>query len=151
MALTAPAARRAIAAARVAAKTLRGVSVTYTRIADSSSSTITVTPARTETEAEGESGVVVTTVLHDWLINSSDLSAAPEAGDQIVWGSNRFEVVAIAGERCWQWHDSYRDSYRVHSVEVENVTEVLDEASYGNIDGDVYGNLDGDEYAFRVL
>lgn len=107
-------------------------------------------PAQTETEATGADGVVITTVLHDWLVNLADMPAVPEAGDQIVFENRRFELVPLSGERCWEWHDQWRDSYRLHSIEVLDVTVVVDEAIYANVDLDTYGNIDGDEYGFQI-
>ena len=90
--------------------------VEYRRGAESTF--VQATFGRTEIEISDESGVMINAFVVDFLILTDDLAYEPEAGDVIVSGDRKFEVLDLGNEGPWRWSDSYRNSWRIHTKDI---------------------------------
>lgn len=103
-------------------KELNQNSLTYKR---SGSSDITIdnfTPGQIDVTQQGvESVILVTEKAQDFIFDASDLSSlnpsVPKIKDQIVWGSNTYEVFSINDE-LYTYTTSSRQRIRVHTKQV---------------------------------
>jgi hypothetical protein len=54
----------------------------------------------------------------DYLIGAEQLTDEPQVGDVIEEGGQAYEVTSPGGEPCWEWSDSFRRTYRVHTTHI---------------------------------
>ena len=99
--------------------------VTYHRGTDSVPLHATV--GKTDYEVEDEYGFCVKAEVVDFLIRADDLVMAgqktlPQLGDQIRFTRGEqimvFEVMALAGQSCWRYSDSFGQTLRIHTKQV---------------------------------
>ena len=99
--------------------------VTYVRGADQ-----VVLPAtidRTRFTSTDEYGRVLRHEARDFLVRAADLvlvgvTVLPRAGDQLLEGGQRYEVMAPAGEPEWGYADVNRQTLRVHTRQIAGET-----------------------------
>lgn len=104
---------------RAAINAHRGVRVTFSRKSDGASLVITVNPAQTTEERETDSSVHRYEKLQDFIIAADVLgNTEPERGDSIYWNGRRYLATHAASGQVFDYHDSYRRSYRFHTIEV---------------------------------
>ena len=140
----------------------RGVEVTFQR-ADGTLPVITVNPARTTEEMESEQYVHRGEKLQDFIVDAEEFAGVePRPGESFVWDDKRFLFTHRVGGRLFDYHDSYRDSYRCHTIEVPLESQPIpppiepppidpppvdpDVSAYANAT-DFYGGPHGDAYA----
>ena len=96
--------------------------ITYRRGVDSAE--VQATVGRTVFETDDGSGVIVTSEVRDYLIQTADLVLAwlqiePAKGDRIeeVEGTVTYiyEVASVGSEPCWRYSDPYRKLLRIHT------------------------------------
>jgi len=91
---------------------------------------IEVTLGESEIETEGESVRVIGHTF-DFIINVDQLATLTEfrsydkhernmplRGEVIEFNGRTFEVVEPEGKQCWEFHDRFQKSIRVHTVEI---------------------------------
>lgn len=104
---------------RTAINAQRGVRVIYVRKSDGASLDIVVNPAQTQEERETDFSVHRNERLQDFIILATDIgSIEPERGDAIFWDNKRFLATHNPAGQVFDYHDSYRGSYRFHTIEV---------------------------------
>lgn len=79
---------------------------------------VSATFGKTGIEVTDESGITVDAHVWDFLIQADDLGFEPTPGDTVVADGRQYEVLPIAGERCWRWSDPYRVTYRIHTKDI---------------------------------
>lgn len=90
--------------------------------------TVPATVGRTtfEVETAPGSGVFQKTESRDFIVPAGSLVADPVRGDRIretVDGAVLvYEVLAPAGQPCWQWADAHRTARRIHTALVATET-----------------------------
>ncbi len=67
-----------------------------------------------------ESGMTIGSYVWDFLVLADELAFEPKPGDVIVADGRLYEVLDLAGERCWRWSDPYRQTYRIHTKDIGN-------------------------------
>ena len=106
--------------------------VTYTRPgAPDLSVDLAATPDATTFEIDDGYGAVERIVARDYLITATDLVLSgmvvlPQPGDQIAemtpGGLLVYEAMYVGKEPCWCWSDPYRNTIRVHTKQVTDMT-----------------------------
>jgi hypothetical protein len=92
-------------------------------------STITVnaTLGKTEYEVDDDYGLRVKAEVMDFLILADELvldgeKTLPKAGDQIRMNRGDqiivFEVMALSGQGCWRYSDSFGKTLRIHTKQI---------------------------------
>jgi len=88
---------------------------------------LNATIGKSSYEVDDEYGLRVKAEMVDFLIRVEDLVMAtqktfPQAGDQIrvIRGEQTIvlEVMALAGQGCWRYADSFGQTIRIHSKQV---------------------------------
>ncbi len=80
---------------------------------------VRITPGATDAETTDEDGVMVQSSIADFIIPLAQMTSEPQAGDVIVVGGRKYEVIDLAGEGPWRWSDRpYNSRYRVHTQDV---------------------------------
>ena len=108
---------QAVIAAYNAARRLAGVSLTYTRGANSV--VVTAIPGRsTQTVEVGDTINEVQT--RDYLILASELilsgaETTPQRGDTITVGLSVLDLLSVSGEPVWRYSDQTRQVIRIHA------------------------------------
>ena len=97
------------------------VSVLYRRGSDSVS--LLATPGNPRFETADDQGFVTATDGPDFIFRAADLilnsvAIEPEAGDQIDYLGNTFEVMQLPGLPEFEYTDSMRVDVRVHTKRV---------------------------------
>jgi len=69
-------------------------------------------------EVTDENGVSIRAHLWDFLVLVADLEFEPKAGDVIIAGGRRYEVMDLGPDGCWQWTGSHMTTYRIHTKDV---------------------------------
>ena len=129
---------------------VRAVPVVYTHVRTGASLSVVAKLARMMTELEQEGSTERGEKLHDFLIFADVLDAEPERKDFITWETRTYMVTHPAGGRVFDYHDSYRMSYRIHSIEVPFIGDPILPGLKGYApitEGDTYGNASGDTYS----
>lgn len=91
---------------------------------------IAATIGRTIFEVDDGQGVIVQVESRDWLVRVSDLvlgwpgvATEPKPGDRVEATSGAtvrvYEVTAMAGEKCWRYSDPYRETFRIHTKQLD--------------------------------
>ena len=99
--------------------------VTYVRGADQV--VLAATIGRTRFTSTDEYGRVLRHEARDFLVRAADLvlggvAVLPRAGDQLLEGGKRYEVMAPAGEPEWGYADVNRQTLRVHTRQIAGET-----------------------------
>ena len=99
--------------------------VTYERGADQV--VLAATIGRTRFTSTDEYGRVLRHEARDFLVRAVDLvlggvAVLPRAGDQLLEGGQRYEVMAPAGEPEWGYADVNRQTLRVHTRQIAGET-----------------------------
>ncbi len=99
--------------------------VTYVRGADQV--VLPATIGRTRFTSTDEYGRVLRHEARDFLVRTVDLvldgvAVLPRAGDQLLEGGKRYEVMAPAGEPEWGYADVNRQTLRVHTRQIAGET-----------------------------
>ncbi len=76
---------------------------------------VTAVPGRTVFSQRNEYGLYVRVETRDFIIRREQLAAEPQRGDEIVFDSRRYEVLAPGGEPVWRWSDPMHTAYRIHT------------------------------------
>ena len=97
------------------------VPVTYQR--DGATLVLAATIGRTRFTSTDEYGRVLRHEARDFLVRAADLvlggvAVLPRAGDQLLEGGKRYEVMAPAGEPEWGYADVNRLTLRVHTRQI---------------------------------
>jgi hypothetical protein len=96
--------------------------VIYSRA--TSSITVNATLGKTEYEVDDDYGLRVKAEVMDFLILAEELvldgqKTLPKAGDQIRIPrgdqTTIFEVMALSGQECWRYSDSFGKTLRIHT------------------------------------
>lgn len=99
-----------------ALKAAAGVEITYSR--GVSEIIINAIPGNTLSESTFADGSVRTTRIADFIVQIADLGLTPQRGDRIDWDGRRYEVRHPGDGRVFEEVGPYKQSYRVHTVEV---------------------------------
>jgi hypothetical protein len=104
-------------------KSAAGMTVTYTRGAESAE--IVATIGRSQFEAANQSGVLEQWESRDYLITAADLPYGdPERGDLITENHGGdlvvYEVASPRGVPEWHYGDAFRSIVRVHTTVTES-------------------------------
>lgn len=94
--------------------------ISYRR--DNLESSIRATRGRSSFQLVDASGFARELVVRDYIIRDVDLAAfgLPEDGDRIEDDGVVFEVRPVESAPAWEWADSTRTSFRVHTREIES-------------------------------
>lgn len=103
-----------IGALREAQAVHLGVEVAYSRPGGREKTVLAVL-GRTVFHSTNDAGAWVRTETRDFIVAAEDMDAPPEAGDEIVFRGETYEVLSPSGEPCWRWSDPYRSAYRIHT------------------------------------
>lgn len=95
-------------------KKISGVAVTY--VSGSLRIDILATIGKTPFRFTDTKGFSRMEISRDFIIDAADLPHPPERGDRIAEADGYvYQVAAPNNEAMWQWHDSHKLSYRVHT------------------------------------
>mgnify|MGYP006275232775 CR=1 FL=1 len=83
---------------------------------------VLATIGRTTYEVADDYGTRLDAHAMDFLILADDLGFEPQAGDVIVFGGRKYEVMNLAPDGVWRWSDPYRTTFRIHTKDVGAVT-----------------------------
>ncbi len=90
--------------------------------------TLRATVGRTEFELGDGLGTVIETQVRDYLIRVEDLvlsgqQTLPERGDRIEEAQDQltfiYEVLPLGDEPAWRYSDLYRQTFRIHTRQVD--------------------------------
>jgi len=104
-------------------------SVVYQRGTDTTP--VPATVGETVFQIDDGAGALLRVESRDYLIRAADLVLAgnailPKRGDRIRETSGTqvivYEVVGPGDEPCWRWSDSYRQTLRIHTKQVDTET-----------------------------
>lgn len=100
-----------------------------------------VPATRGSTTSEVEVGdIIVETKSVDWLIEVANLpGVTPKRGDLIFADGKYFEVLALGGESHYRWHGSDQKTFRIHSRQVDELSQVTTQDMYYPHLLDMYG------------
>ncbi len=87
---------------------------------DGQTQTVSATYGKTDVQVADESGLTIGSFVWDFLVLAADLGFEPKAGDVIAADNRLYEVLDLAGERCWRYSDPYRQTYRIHTKDIGN-------------------------------
>jgi hypothetical protein len=109
------------------------------------STPVRLVPALSRTESTTEGGVIITRQLNDWIGELADLPGYPQRGDLIVpqhadWQNRRFMVIHPGGGREADYHDTFNESARIHTVEIAPSSAVGADEGYVNPNDVSYAN-----------
>ena len=84
---------------------------------------IALTPCGTQAATSVETGddnIIIHAKTVDWLIDAAAIgNHEPQPGDTIEFldpgRDSKYEVMALAGEKCWRWHGRNNTTYRIHT------------------------------------
>jgi hypothetical protein len=85
---------------------------------------VAATIGSTVFQIEDGAGALLRVESRDYLITAADLvfddtPITPRRGDRILEGGLIYEVSAPGGEPEWRWSDSYRQTMRIHTKQVD--------------------------------
>ena len=87
--------------------------VTYRR--GGGETVVKAVPGRTIFRSTNDCGQWVRIETRDFIIPGKQLGIEPEPGDEIVFDSSVYEVLAPAGEPAWRWSDPFKTAMRIHT------------------------------------
>ena len=147
--------RAALAASSKQLAMIRGGTVTYKSADPLASFSVFAMPTLQRTISVDFEGFVHDAVLMDWIIRADQFSSVtgfynPRNQDSIVDGIDTWIIQHPAGEREWEWHDPYQDSYRIHCIldKARYFDEVKKKTfdDYVNAVSGAYTNANGENY-----
>lgn len=106
-------------------RTEHGSPVTYQRA--SSSASFNASVGFKQYVVTDSEGFQVGKESWDFIVQAADLeldgeAATPQTGDRIIVGDLddgvAYEVMPIAGDKCWTWSGSFGTTYRIHTKRV---------------------------------
>jgi len=106
--------RKAVEALRATEESWLGEEVVYFPMGGVRYAVVAV-PGRTVFRQQNEYGAFVRTETRDFIVKREQLAAEPQRGDEIEFGSRRYEVLAPGGEPAWRWSDPMHTAYRIHT------------------------------------
>jgi|694.fasta_scaffold04174_29 hypothetical protein len=111
----------AVIAAHKAARSIHGVSITYTRGASSVTISRAV-PGRSVHDVTQDGSVIEQIKSRDYILLASELKIGgvvitPQRGDQITEGAKIYKVLSVGGEAAWRYQDQTMQTLRIHTKE----------------------------------
>ena len=70
---------------------------------------------RTVFRSQNDYGAWVRTESRDFIVTAEQLDIEPQAGDEIVYQGDVYEVLAPNGEPVWRWSDPQQTALRIHT------------------------------------